>query len=249
MHPDPEREKGSPMFARTLPLLALPAAAMVLAGCGSSAPQASPAAATAPAGMLARSAAGTYTARELSTALLGKINGESPAIKPEAGPYGSLPEVLATKSSMRGVAVTPAKCAQATLTGFDSATFSDSPAAVTTFRVGRDGVSEVLMSPSAATASQALGSGVPSGCSSYRAVVSGKTFSYRVSEASVSGVGTASRALNIRAVGYPEIDVWSLVYRGSGMVGAITIVGQDASEAAARQLAEQAYKYATDRLS
>jgi hypothetical protein len=239
------------MFARTLPLLALPAAVAILAGCGSSTPQASSAAAgaTAPAGMLARSAEGTYTAGELSSALLSRINGETPAIKPEAGPYGSLPEVLATKDSMRGVAVDPAQCAQATLTGFSSATFSDSPAAVSTFRVGRNGVSEVLMSPSAATASQALGKGVPSGCSHYSAVVSGRTFSYEVRESSVSGVGTAARALNIKAVGYPQIDVWSVVYRGSGLVGAITIVGQDASEAAARQLAEQAYKSAADRLA
>jgi hypothetical protein len=240
------------MFAKTLPLLALPAAAIVLAGCGSSAPQASSASAagaTAPAGMLARSAAGSYTSAELSSALLNKINGASPALRPEAGPYGSLPEVLATKDSMRGVAVSPAKCAEATLTGFNSSTFSDSPAAVTTFRVGRNGVSEVLMAPSASTAAEALGKGVPSGCSHYQAVVSGKTFSYQVHESAVSGVGTAARVLNIKAVGYPEIDVWSLVYRGGGLVGAITIVGQDASEGAARQLAEQSYKYAVARLS
>jgi hypothetical protein len=238
------------MFARTLPLLALPAAVAVLAGCGGSAPQASaPSTAAAAAGVMAKSATGTYTSAELSSALLAKINGAAPAISPESGPYGSLPEVLSTKNSMRGVTVTPAKCAQATLTGFNSATFADSPSAVTTFRVGRNGVSEVLMAPSEATAAEAIGKGVPSGCGHYRAVVSGKTFSYVVRDSSVSGVGTEARVLNIKAVGYPEINVWSLVYRGDGLVGAITIVGQDASEAAARQLAEQAYKYAVSRLS
>jgi hypothetical protein len=236
------------MFARTLPLLAVPAAAMVLAGCGGSSPQASSSSTTA-AGVMAKAAAGSYTAPQLSNALLTMINGESPAIKPESGPYGSLPEVLATKDSMKGVSVSPAQCAQATLTGFNSATFANSPAAVTTFRVGRNGVSEVLMAPSASTAAEALGKGVPAGCAHYSAVVSGKTFNYEVNDSAVSGVGTEARALNIKAVGYPEIDVWSLVYRGNGLVGAITIVGQNASEAAAHSLAEQAYKYAVNRLS
>ncbi|MGD0560472.1 MAG: hypothetical protein ABSA93_36585 [Streptosporangiaceae bacterium] len=242
------------MFSRTLPLLALPAAVLALAGCGSSSPQSQPAAGTTaaatavPAGMVTTSV-GAYTANELREALLTRINGVAPAIAAEAGQYGSLPEVKATKGSMKDVVVSPASCEAATLTGFNSTTFAHTPAAVTTFRVGSNGVSEVLMSPSSSAATAALGRAVPAGCAHYHATVNGKTFSYEVKESSVSGTGSQARVLNVKAVGYPQVDVWSLVYRGSGLVGAITIVGPDASEAAVRQLAEQAYKYATTRLS
>jgi len=242
------------MFSKTLPLLALPAAVIALAGCGSSASQSSPAAGTtaaataAPAGMVTTSV-GAYTAKELRDALLTTINGAAPAVAAEDGQYGSLAEVKATKSSMKGVVVNPASCESATLTGFNDATFADTPAAVTTFRVGRNGVSEVLMSPSSSAAATALGTGVPAGCAQYHATVSGKTYSYQVQDTTVSGIGSEARVLNVKAVGYPQVDVWSLVYRGSGLVGAITVVGPDASEAAVRQLAQQSYKYATTRLS
>jgi hypothetical protein len=237
------------MFSKTLPLLALPAAVIALAGCGSSTSQSAPAAGTTASAGTVTTAVGAYTAKELHDALLTEINGAAPAIAPEDGQYGSLPEIKSTKDSMKGVAVSPASCESATLTGFNATTFADTPAAVTTFRVGRNGVSEVLMSPSSAAAASALGRSIPSGCASYHATISGKTYSYQVQESSVSGIGTEAKALNVKAVGYPQVDVWSLVYRGSGLVGAITVVGPDASEAAVRQLSQQAYKYATTKLS
>src|SRR5690348_11146850 len=138
------------MFGKTLPLLVIPAAVAAIAGCGSSAPQAqigsgaagaTSAPGAAAAGVVAKSALGAFTASELRGALLSKINGAPSAIAPEAGPYASLPEVKVSKKSMRGVVVSPAKCSTATLSGFDSATFANSPAAVATFRVGRNGVS------------------------------------------------------------------------------------------------------------
>lgn len=243
------------MFAKTLPLLVVPAAALALAGCGGSAPQsqanANADAATggsAPVGEVAQSASGAYTAAELHGALLNRINGVLPAVAPEDGAYGALPEVKATRDTMRGVSVSPAICAQATLTGFNSVTFAHSPAAVSTFHVGRNGVSEVLMAPSATAASTALGKGVPSECYHYRARVAGKTYEYEVHEGSVRGVGSQARALSVKAVGYPQVNVWSLVYRGNGLVGALTIVGPDASEVAVRQLGQQAYSYAIQRL-
>ena len=62
---------------------------------------------------------------------------------------------------MHGVKVTPARCAQATVTGFNSAAFTHAPASVVTFRVGRDGVSEVLVSATPDVASSALGNKLP----------------------------------------------------------------------------------------
>ena len=118
-----------------------------------------------------------------------------------------------------------------------------------TFRVGRDGVSEVLVSATPEIAATALGNRLPAGCSHYTAKVDGRTFRYSVKEAAVSGLADQARALNVKAAGYSEVDVWSVVYKANGFVGAVTIVGPDASELGAKQLASQAYAYAAQSLS
>ena len=42
---------------------------------------------------------------------------------------------------------------------------------------------------------------------------------------------------------------WSLLYKGNGFVGAITVVGPNASESAIRELGQQAYAFAAKALS
>jgi hypothetical protein len=240
-----ERHWQRPALATTA--LALLGAAAV-AGCGNSA-STSQASATQATGVAAATGQKSFTAAQLKGALLGKISGERPAAPAEAGDYGALPDVQTSKQTMHGVKVTPAKCAQATVTGFNSAAFTHAPASVVTFRVGRDGVSEVLVSATSQIASTALGNRLPAGCSHYTAQVDGKTFHYSVQEAGLSGLANQARALNVKAAGYSEVNVWSVVYQADGFVGAVTIVGPDASEAAAKELASQAYGYAAQTLS
>jgi hypothetical protein len=64
----------------------------------------------------------------------------------------------------------------------------------------------------------------------------------------VTGIGTDARLLSVSPAGQARGNVWSLVYRGDGFVGAITVVGPNASEAAVRQLGQQAYAYAAKTL-
>jgi hypothetical protein len=241
--------RHTPMAA----VLLATAGAAALTGCGSSASTgaASSASATSTAGLAAsagQAEPAAFTATQLQGALLGTVNGTGPAAPAEAGAYGGLPDVQTSKQTLRGVTVNPAKCAQATVTGFNSSTFADSPASVETFRVGRDGVSEVIVAASPETAQHALASRLPDGCAHYQATVDGKTFSYTVKESSVSGIAEQARALNVKAAGYADVDVWSVVYRGSGFVGAVTIVGPDATEASAKTLAVQAYNRAVQSL-
>jgi len=239
-------ERHWPRPALTTTALALLAVAGV-AGCGGSSAstagsaRTSQASATDTAGMAAATGHKAYTVTQLKRALLSKINGERPAAAAEAGDYATLPDVQTSKQTMHGVKVTPAKCAQATVTGFNSASFAHAPASVVTFRVGRDGVSEVLVSASSQLAATALGNKLPAGCSHYAATVGGKTFRYSVREASLSGIGHQARALNIKAAGYAEVNVWSVVYRGHGFVGPVTMVGPDTSEQGVSQLARDAY--------
>jgi hypothetical protein len=240
-----ERYWQRPALATTA--LALLGAAAV-AGCGNSA-STSQAGATQTAGVAAATGHKSLTAAQLRNALLTRVGGARPAAPAEAGDYGTLPDVRTSKQTMHGVKVTPARCAQATVTGFNSAAFAHAPASVVTFRAGRDGVSEVLVSATPQIATMALGNRLPAGCAHYTAAVDGKTFRYSVKEVPLSDFATQARALNVKAAGYAEVDVWSVVYRGAGFVGAVTIVGPDASAAGAKNLARQAYAYAARSLS
>jgi hypothetical protein len=215
---------------------------------GATSPAAMSSAATSSAGMAAANMPASYSAIQLRDALLAKVNGVSPARAAEDGEYGALPDVKTSKQSMHGVVVKPAECAQATVTGFNSAAFTNSPASVVTFRVGRDGVSEVIVAAAPQTAIAALATKLPAACAHYRATVDGKTFAYSVKEAPVSGVAEQARALNVKAAGYPNVNVWSVVYRARGLVGAVTIVGPDASEQGAKVLAKDAYTKASSSL-
>jgi hypothetical protein len=117
-----------------------------------------------------------------------------------------------------------------------------------TFRIGNNGVSEVLIAPSATEAVSALGSQLMAGCDSYHATVGGKTFTYTVREAALHGLGQQARELNIKAAGYAQVDVWSVLYRGNGFVGAVTVVGPNASQPVVQALAKDAYQHATTML-
>jgi hypothetical protein len=241
-----ERHWQRPALASTA--LALLGATAV-AGCGGSA-STSQASATHTAGVAtATGQAQSLTAAQLKGALLTKVGGASPAAPAQAGNYGVLPDVKTSKQTMHGVKVTPARCSQATVTGFNSAAFTKAPASVVTFRVGRDGVSEVLVSATPDVATSAIANKLPAGCEHYTATVGGKTFHYSVKEAPIGGLANEARALNVKAAGYSQVNVWSVVYRADGFVGAVTIVGPDASQASAKKLASQAYAYAHQSLS
>lgn len=241
-----ERHWQRPALATT----ALALLGVAVAGCGGGSPASSTSQASSvrAAGSSAATGQNSYTATQLKGALLTRIGGASPAAPAEAGNYGALPDVQTSRQTMNGVKVSPAKCAQATVTGFNSAAFTHAPASVVTFRVGRDGVSEVLVSATPQVASAALGNKLPAGCDHYTATMDGRTFRYSVQEAPFAGLGDQARALNVKAAGYAEVDVWSVVYRAGGFVGAVTIVGPDATEASAKNLASQAYTYAAQSL-
>ena len=242
-----ERHWPRPALATTaLALLG----ATALAGCGGGAASSTgQAGATETAGVAATTGHKAITADQLKGALLTKVGGASPATAAESGNYGALPDVQTSKQTMNGVKVTPAKCAAASQTGFNSAAFTNAPASVVTFKLGHDGVSEVLVSTSAAAAETALSNTLPSGCSHYSATVDGKTFKYTVKESALSGLAQQARALNVKAAGYSSVDVWSVVYKGAGFVGAVTMVGPDATEAGVKDLAQAAYAHASQSLT
>lgn len=225
-------------------LLLLSVTVASAAGCGSSGGQAGSAQSAA-----AMAQTGPFSAAKLRDALLTRVNGISAAVPAESGNYASLPEVQATKQSTNGITVSPKACARATLTGFNSTVLATAPAAAVTFRVGSNGVSEVLVAPSDAAAASALGGRVPASCDHYTATVDGKTFRYTVRESTLRGIGQQARMLNVKTAGYPSDNIWSIIYRGPGFVGAVTVVGPNASALAVRELGQQAYAHAAKSLA
>ena len=205
-------------------------------------------------GITVSNKSGVFNAQQLKAALLTRINGDGPVSAPNAGNYSSLPGVQAAAAQMNGVTVTPVACMQATvLQGavLDTGALGSAPAAVVSFRVATNGVSEVLATPPSQAVAAALGKPIPAGCSKYTASSSGRTYQYEVKQDWVQGLGKRpARVLDITMLGQKvPASVWSIVFQGSGFVGAVSVDGPNASEAAVDELGQQAYQYAAKTLS
>jgi hypothetical protein len=214
-----------------------------LAGCTSSSSH------PADASLSAKAAAGAFSAAKLRGALLNRVNGVGAATPAASGDFASLSAAETGAQSAVGVRATPKDCAQATQTGFGPAVLADSPAAAVTFKLDANGVSEVLVSSPDSVASTALAGRLPAACARFKETADGKTLTYTATEAALSGIGQQAQVLNVQSSAGGADDLWSLVYRGKGFVGTVTVVGPNASQAAVRQLGEQAYAYAAKSLS
>jgi hypothetical protein len=220
-------------------LLLAPVAVAGLAGCGGGSSSSSSAATT--------SANGALTSATLREALLTRVNGVAAAAPASSGTYSSLQ--AANSKAASGIQVTPKACSTAATVGFNSAALRTAPAAAVTFRVGTNGVSEVLIASSAKSAATVLAGHVPAECAQYQETVGGKTYAYDIKEKAISGIGEQARVLNVYAASAKSNEMWSLVYQAKGFIGTVTVVGPNATEQAVTELGQQAYAFATKSLS
>jgi hypothetical protein len=191
---------------------------------------------------------GALTAAMLRGGLLTRVNGVTAAAPASTGKYASMLTGV-SKQAASAIQVTPKVCTGAATAGFNPAALAGAPAAAVTFRVGTNGVSEVLVASSAKTATTALASQLPAECSRYEERFGGKTYAYRSKEEAITGIGEQARVLNVYAESAKADDMWSLMYRGAGFVGTVTVVGPNASEQAVKELGKQAYAFAAKSLS
>jgi hypothetical protein len=220
-------------------LLLAPVAVAGLAGCGGGSSSSSSAATT--------SANGALTSATLRQALLTRVNGVAAAAPASSGTYSSMQ--AANSKAASGIQVPPKACSQAATVGFDSAALGTAPAAAVTFRVGTNGVSEVLIASSAKSAATVLAGHVPAECAQYQETVGGKTYAYGIKEKAISGIGEQARVLNVYPASAKSDEMWSLVYQAKGFIGTVTVIGPNATEQAVRELGQQAYAFATKSLS
>jgi len=220
-------------------LLLAPVAVAGLAGCGGGSSSSSSAATT--------SANGALTSATLRQALLTRVNGVAAAAPASSGTYSSMQ--AANSKAASSVQVTPKACAEAATVGFNSAALGAAPAAAVTFRVGTNGVSEVLIASSAKSAATVLAAHMPTECAQYQETVAGKTYTYAMKEKAISGIGNQARVLNVYPSSAKSDEMWSLVYQAKGFIGTVTVVGPNATEQAVTELGQQAYAFATKSLS
>ena len=186
----------------------------------------------------------------LKRALLTRVNGVAAAAPASSGSYASVAQASTGKQAAGSVQVSPKACTVAATEGFDPTILAGAPAAAVTFRVAANEVSEVLVASSGKAAAAALAERIPAACARYQEKVGGKTITYNVTEQAVTGVGKQAKALNVRAAGGTDSDnLWSLIYRGSGFVGTVTVTGPNASAEAVQELGQQAYAFAAKTLS
>jgi hypothetical protein len=197
----------------------------------------------------ASAAVSGFSAAQLRGALLTRVNGVAAVTAVSTGEYASLPAATTGRPAVNVVKVSPPACAGAASARFGSAILAGAPAAAVTFRLGGNAVSEVLIASSADSASAVLAGRVPAGCARYQGTVAGKTVNYGLTEKAVTGIGRQARELHVRVGGATPANQWSLVYRGAGFIGTVTVTGPNASEAAVRELAQQAYAFAARSLA
>jgi hypothetical protein len=222
-------------------LLLVPAAVAGVVGCGNGT-------STATASMAKASANDGFTPAMLRDALLTQVNGVAAATPASSGTYSDLAAASAGQQGPGAVQVTPQACAGAT-SGFNLTALAGAPAATVTFRVAANGVSEALIASSAKSASTVLAGHVPARCAKYQAKAGGKTYTYGTAEQAVAGIGERAEVLSVQVAGDKADDRWSLMYRGKGFVGTVTVAGLNASEQAVTELGQQAYAFAARSLS
>jgi len=192
---------------------------------------------------------GLFSAAQLRGALLTRVNGVAAVTPVTVGEYGTLSAASTGRPAANAAQVSPSMCGGAAAAGFGSAILAQAPAAAATFRVGGNAVSEVLIASSAGTASTVLAGRVPAGCTHYQGKIAGKTVMYGLTVKAVTGIGRQARVLHVLTGGSAPVNQWSLVYQGAGFVGTVTVIGPNASEAAVRELARQAYAFAARSLA
>jgi hypothetical protein len=190
-----------------------------------------------------------FSVGDLRAALLTRVNGVSAVSPATSGRYAALPQAEVGSSAPSAVLVTPRACTGAALSGFDPRALAGSLAAAVTFRIAGNGVSEVLVASSAKSATVALAGHVPAKCARYEEKADGKTFRYTVKERAVKGIGEQARVVNVHPEDAKGENLWSLIYRGYGFVGSVTVIGPNSSELAVRELGQQAYAFAAKSLS
>lgn len=216
---------------------------VTLAACGGKHPGGVP---TPPPRTTAPVVPGSYSADQLTQALLAAIPGYQQSGIPQSGQYGSLAAVQSSGEMQQAAKIDKQRCLPRALTA-DGAVRS-APAALAAFNRGDASlsVSEVLLAVGPDVAARQVRRRVPDGCRTFRVRVGRRWSSATVTEPSGARIGEGSRIVGVTtsAPGRPVTRTWTVVLRSRGYLASVTLFGPSATQGEAERLARKAYQQA-----
>jgi hypothetical protein len=186
---------------------------------------------------------GSYSADQLSQALLTEISGYQQSGIPQSGQYGSLAAVQNSHQMQQAVKIDKPQCLPRALAA--DRTVRAAPAALTAFARGPQSASEALLAVGPDVAAQQVRKRVPAGCRTFRVRVDGRWSAATVVEPHGARIGEGSRTVGVSTTGRQgAVRTWIVVLRSRGYLAAITLFGPTATQAEAEKLARKAYQQA-----
>lgn len=222
-------------------------ALLVAAACGGGSPHSAP----PPARTTAPVVPGSYSADQLTQALLMEVPGYQQSGLPQSGQYGSLAAVQNSGEMQQAAKIDKPRCLPRALTA-DGAVRA-APAALTAFTRGDvpRSVSEVLVAVGPDVAARQVRERVPPGCRTFRVRVGHRWSSATVVEPRGARIGEGSRTVGVltsaespSGAGGGTVRTWIVVLRSRGYLAAITVFGPTATRGEAEKLARGAYQRA-----
>jgi hypothetical protein len=197
---------------------------------------------------------GSYSADQLTQALLTEISGYQQSGIPQSGQYGSLAAVQNSVDMQQAVKIDKPQCLPSTHAVTTDRAVRSAPAALIAFtkgdssRPGAQSVSETLLAVGPDVAAQQVRNRVPAGCRTFRVRVSGRWSAATVVEPDGARIGEGSRTVGVvttgPGTGWSAVRTWIVVLRSRGYLAAITLFGPTATQAEAEKLARRAYQQA-----
>lgn len=182
---------------------------------------------------------GSYSADQLTQALLTEVRGYQQSGIPQSGQYGSLAAVQNSGEMQQEAEIDKPRCLPRSLTA-DGAVRT-APAALAAFTGPSGSLSEVLLAVGPDVADRQVRMRVPFGCRAFRVKVGRRWSAATVVEPHGARIGEGSRTVGVTTAG---TRTWIVVLRSRGYLAAITLFGPTASQSAAESLARKAYQQA-----
>jgi hypothetical protein len=208
---------------------------LVVAACGGGGSRGAP----PPAPTTAPVVPGSYSADQLTQALLTEVSGYQQSGIPQSGQYGSLAAVQNSGEMQQAAKIDKPRCLPRSLTA--DGDVRTVPAALTAFTGASGSVSEVLLAVGPDIAARQVRRQVPAGCRVFRVKVGRRWSAATVVEARGARIGEGSRTVGVTTAG---TQTWIVVLRSRGYLASITLFGPTATQGAAERLARKAYQQA-----
>jgi hypothetical protein len=188
---------------------------------------------------------GSYTADQLTHALLTDIPGYERSGAPQWGEYGSLAAIQNLNQMQQAVKLDKPQCASSARAVSSEKAVQSAPSALVAFAQNADkSATETLMAVGPDVAARQVKVRVPAGCRTFRVKIGRNWLTDTIVEGGAR-IGEGSRTAGVTTVNGPTtVHTWFVVLRSRGYLATITLYGPGATQVEAERLARRAYQRA-----